>query len=93
MADAADILSDRREYLLGGLRELACERCGVCVLVKKNSVQHTSVQWSPAAVRGCAEFAATVADGRPTARVATCASLRDSIDRAALEGRLEVGPS
>jgi DNA-directed RNA polymerase subunit RPC12/RpoP len=90
MADA-DILSDRRGYLLGGLRELACDRCGVRVLVKKNSPQHTSVQWTSEAVRGCAEFATAAAGGRATALVATCASLRASIDRAAAEGHLEVG--
>jgi DNA-directed RNA polymerase subunit RPC12/RpoP len=83
-------MSDVREYLVGGLTELRCERCGVRVLVKKNSPQHTSIQWTADAVRGCAEFAARVADGERTALIASCRSLRASIDRAAAEGRVRV---
>ena len=69
------------------LREVACGRCGAAVLAAKFSMQHTSVQWSGAAMRACEEFAAA---SQPAALVPTCASLRDSIDRAVLEGRLEV---
>jgi hypothetical protein len=86
----ADTLTDQHQYLAGGLTELPCERCGVTVLVKKNSLQHTSIQWTTDAVRGCAEFAARVTAGEPTALIATCGSLRTSIDRAARQGRLEV---
>jgi hypothetical protein len=86
MADPAT-LADRRAYLHAGLRELACDRCGIRVLVKKNSPQHTSIQWSAESVRGCAEFADR---GEPTALIATCASLRDSVDKAVRDGRLEV---
>jgi hypothetical protein len=82
--------ADRRAYLEGGLENLACDDCGVQVRVKKISPQHTSVQWSTLAVRGCPEFAARTADGRPTALVATCAKLHDSIERAAREGRLDI---
>jgi hypothetical protein len=82
--------ADRRAYLEGGLEDLACDDCGVHVRVKKTSPQHTSVQWSTLAVRGCPEFAARAADGRPTALVATCAKLRDSIERATREGRLDI---
>ena len=35
-----------------------CGRCGAAVLAAKFSPQHTSVQWSAAAVRACAEFSA-----------------------------------
>jgi hypothetical protein len=59
------------------------------VLVAKFSQQHTSVQWTAAAVRSCAEFAAS---DRPSALVEGCASLRDSIDAAMGDGRLEVSP-
>jgi hypothetical protein len=86
----ADTVADVHEYLDGGLADLRCDRCGVTVRVKKHSPRHTSVQWSTDAVRGCAEFAARVAAGERTALIATCASLRTSIDRAAHEGRLEV---
>ncbi len=72
------------------LREVTCERCAAVVLVTKFSPEHTSVQWSTAAVRACQEFAARAASGEPTALIDTCASLRDSIDRAVREGRLEV---
>ena len=64
-----------------------CGRCGAGVLAAKFSPQHTSVQWSAAAVRECAEFS-----GRPSALVAGCGSLRDSIDAAVAAGRLEVSP-
>jgi len=80
---------DERE---AGLRPVGCARCGAVVQVAKFSWQHTSVQWSLAAVRACAEFSARAAAGEPSALVDTCASLRDSIDRAVLEGRLEVLP-
>jgi hypothetical protein len=67
-----------------------CGRCGTAVLAAKFSPQHTSVQWSAAAVRACAEFSAAAALGRPSALVEGCASLRDSIDAAVAAGRLEV---
>src|SRR5208337_1243871 len=68
---------DERHVALG---PVSCARCGAAVLVAKFSPQHTSVQWSAAAVRACAEFGALVAEGRPSALVEGCASLRDSID-------------
>lgn len=71
---------------------IACDRCAAVVLVTKFSPQHTSVQWSPTSVRACAEFAARSAAGEQTARIDSCASLRDCIDRATGEGRLEVTP-
>jgi len=67
-----------------------CGRCGAVVRAAKFSPQHTSVQWSAAAVRACAEFSAALALGRPSALVAGCGSLRDSIDAAVTAGRLEV---
>ena len=66
-----------------------CGRCGAGVLAAKFSPQHTSVQWTAAAVRACFEFSAS---GRPSALVQGCGSLRDSIDAAVLAGRLEVSP-
>jgi hypothetical protein len=81
--------ADERE---AGLCPVDCARCGAVVQVAKFSWQHTSVQWSLAAVRACAEFSARAAAGEQSALIDTCASLRDSIDRAVLEGRLEVSP-
>ncbi len=81
--------ADERE---AGFRPVECERCGAVALVAKFSPQHTSVQWSLESVRACAEFSARAAAGERTALIDGCASLRDSIDRAVLDGRLEISP-
>jgi hypothetical protein len=81
--------ADQRLYLEDGLRQLSCRGCGALVRVKKTSPQHTSIQWSTQAVRECAEFAARVALGETTALVDGCATLRETIERAVREGRLE----
>jgi hypothetical protein len=62
------------------------------VEVAKFSVQHTSVQWTAEAVLTCAEFSASVAACGSSALIATCASLRASIDPAVTDGRVEVRP-
>ena len=80
--------ADRRAHLEGGLVAVTCGHCGAGVRVKKSSPQQTSVQWNRRAVRECAEFAEKVAAGGSTALIATCAKLRDSIERAASDGRL-----
>jgi len=75
------------------LSPVECGRCGAAVLAAKFSPQHTSVQWTAAAVRACAEFGVLASlEGRPSALVAGCGSLRDSIDAAVAAGRLEVTP-
>ena len=74
--------SDERH---AGMRSVACDRCGAVVRVAKFSPQHTSVQWTSDATAACAEFAVR----KPTPPRA-CASLRESIERAVREGRLEV---
>lgn len=71
---------------------MECGRCGAQVLAAKFSPQHTSVQWTEAAVEACAEFSVATALGRPSALVEGCGSLRDSIDAAVKDGRLEVSP-
>ena len=73
-------------------RQVACDRCGAMVLAAKFSPRHTSVQWTRAATAACAEFSARVAAGERSALIDTCASLRDSIGRAALAGRLGGSP-
>jgi hypothetical protein len=83
------MLADERDAALGLVE---CARCGAAVLVAKFSPQHTSVQWSAAGVQACAEFFALAAEGRPSALVEGCASLRSSIDAAVTSGRLEVRP-
>jgi hypothetical protein len=73
-------------------REVECARCGAIVEVAKFSPQQTSVQWTEQAVLRCAEFSAQVAADQPSALIATCASLRASIDAALADGRLAVLP-
>ncbi|MGA8459539.1 MAG: hypothetical protein WB800_29355 [Streptosporangiaceae bacterium] len=81
--------ADERE---AGFQPVECERCGATALVAKFSPQHTSVQWSFESVHACAEFSARAAAGEQTALIDTCSSLRDSIDRAVRDGRLEILP-
>jgi hypothetical protein len=75
-------MSERTEYLDGGLAEVTCASCGVTVRAKKNSPMHTSVQWSRHAVDGCLEFAERRALGEPTALIPGCGRLQLSINRA-----------
>ncbi len=82
----------RQDERHAAFRRIECERCMAAVLVVKFSRQHTSIQWSPASVRACAEFSARAAAGEQSALIDTCASLRESIDRAVSAGRLEVSP-
>ena len=88
-AEHTPVRADERE---AGFRPVECERCGAEALVAKFSPQHTSVQWSLASARACAEFSARAAAGEQTALIDTCTSMRYSIDRAVLQGRLEVSP-
>jgi hypothetical protein len=69
-----------------------CARCGATADVVKFSPQHTSVQWTGAAVRRCAEFRARAAEGARSALIEGCAALRESIDLAVASGRLAVSP-
>jgi hypothetical protein len=81
-----------RDERVASFCAVECGRCGAQVLAAKFSPQHTSVQWTEAAVRMCAEFMAFESLGQTSARVAGCGSLRDSIDAAVRDGRLEVAP-
>ncbi|MEV6600007.1 hypothetical protein AB0M36_24590 [Actinoplanes sp. NPDC051346] len=86
----SDTLAERREYLEEGLSDIGCARCGALVRAGKRSPQQTSVQWTVRAANACAALATAHAAGRPAALVPTCPDLRDTIDRAVREGRLEV---
>jgi hypothetical protein len=83
---SADTLSDRQEFLSSGLRPVECTACGTCVLVKKNSQHHMSIQWQTS-TEGCVEFAA---NGGPSALLDTCSKLRSTIDALVAEGLIEV---
>lgn len=84
-----ETLADQRLYLEDGLRPLACRGCGALVRVRKSSPQQTSIQWTARAVRECAEFTARVALGETTALVDGCTTLRETIETAVRDGRLE----
>ncbi|CAM3202909.1 hypothetical protein RHDE110596_22140 [Prescottella defluvii] len=78
---------DLQTYLEDGLHEVECRACGTCVLVRKNSYKHTSIQWQGNPAEACPEF--TDAGGRTGSRQ-TCPRLLSSINHAVLEGILEV---
>jgi hypothetical protein len=77
---AAATAADRREYLEQGLRELDCLHCAGRVLVKKNSLAHTSIEWTADAMHSCDAFTAH----------AGCPQLLRSIEHAITAGRLQV---
>lgn len=76
---AADTAADRRLYLEIGLTPVHCTTCGVEVGVKKNSRQHTSVQWSADAMAGCTGYAHL-----------GCPRLKESIEAAVVAGELMI---
>ncbi|HKC26577.1 MAG TPA: hypothetical protein VKB75_01070 [Jatrophihabitans sp.] len=80
---------DRRLYLEIGLTAVACRRCAVEALVKKNSAKHTSVQWTASGVAACPEIAAARA-ADPGALVLGCAQLAASIEAAVAAGAVVV---
>jgi hypothetical protein len=83
---AAKTEADRRSFLADGLRPVECTTCGTCVLVKKSSKHHTSIQWQTS-TDSCPEFAS---QSKPTALLDTCSKLRASIESLVAEGLLEV---
>ncbi|WP_158882858.1 hypothetical protein [Amycolatopsis anabasis] len=82
--------TELQEFLSGGLRPHTCRACGTCVLVKKNSWKHTSIQWTTDASASCPVFAERAADGANTALLDTCERLSESISDAVRAGELEV---
>jgi hypothetical protein len=82
---------DQRLYTEARLVEVACLDCLAKVRVKKNSEQHTAIQWTAESLSQCAEFsrAASQPEGRPIR--AACSRLRSSIDQAVRDGTIEIG--
>ncbi|GAA4490227.1 hypothetical protein GCM10023094_53110 [Rhodococcus olei] len=78
---------DLHTYLEDGLQEVECRACGTCVLVRKNSYKHTSIQWQADPASACPEF--TRSGGR-TGSPQTCPRLLASINHAVMEGIIEV---
>lgn len=83
--------ADQELYLRARMVEVSCEACGVVVGVKKNSDQHTSIQWGQGGVGACPAFAELSA--RPGGRAAyvPCPRLTASIETAVEAGRIEIG--
>lgn len=85
---------DRDHYLRGGLRPIECRACHACVLVKKTSASHTSVQWNDDARERCIGLTSPTAptpddQNRPLlpgAMMPTCPRLSASIDHGVAEG-------
>ena len=69
------------------MQPLACRLCGNQVLVKKNSLAHTAVQWTEAT--RCTEFA-LAPDLTTRAMRPTCSAMRASIETAVVAGHIEV---
>ncbi|GAA1224971.1 hypothetical protein GCM10009676_03380 [Prauserella halophila] len=82
----AQTRADREEFLTAGLVPVDCHACATTVLVKKNSPEHTSIQWITDAATSCPVLAERVAHGTPAARAGTCERLRESITAADRDG-------
>lgn len=67
------------------MHPVSCRVCGSCVLVKKNTLAHTLVQWTSDTER-CAELSR---HGEP-GTVPTCSRLRDSIEADVRSGLVPV---
>lgn len=87
----AETLEDQRLYTRARLVDVECLDCLARVGVKKNSEQHTSIQWSEPAFALCQEFAkmSSAPGGR---RVhAACPRLAASIESAVRDGAIPIG--
>lgn len=82
---------DRQRYLSARMTEVACLDCLARVQVKKNSEQHTSIQWEPGALEHCHEFRRASSQPEGRALHDTCPRLRSSIDQAVRDGAIEIG--
>jgi hypothetical protein len=89
-ARQAETAADKRLYVEAGLAPVECIECGNRVLVRKNSVKHTSVQWSTDST-GCPEIAAQVSAGAHSGQILGCSMLKNSIDCAVRHGGLVIG--
>jgi hypothetical protein len=88
--DPIGTLADEHEYLTTGLVPVACAACLTEVLVRKASPVQTSIQYRTSPAESCPEFAARVASGELSARIDTCARLREAIERAVATGAVAV---
>jgi hypothetical protein len=80
---------DKTNYLDGEMHPVECQTCGIRVLVRKNSFQHTSIQWTNDPATSCPTYAEPSPIAARTLRP-TCPRLKASIEHAVLEGLLHV---
>lgn len=83
----AQTVLDKENYLDSRLAPVECRTCGTCVLVRKNSVKHTSVQWTSRPSETCPVFE----ESGNSATQDSCPRMQDSIEHAVMEGILETG--
>lgn len=75
------------------MQPLRCSECRAQVLVRKNSWEHTEVQWNAQARSLCHEFgsaSASASGRRPGAPVLSCSAMEADLTRAAAEGLIDV---
>lgn len=84
----AQTIADKANYM-DEMSPVECRTCGTCVLVRKNSFQHTSIQWTSDPADSCPHYAEASSIASRTARP-TCPRLKASIEHAVLEGLLHV---
>lgn len=90
-AIAAQTAIDKINYLDSDQHEVRCRACGTCVLVRKNSYKHTSLQWQEDPDAVCPTFRdQAAAVGRSISPREGCPNLRESITEAVLEGAIPV---
>jgi hypothetical protein len=71
------------------MQPVSCNRCGVGVLVRKNSLAHTLVQWTTRTDQ-CSDLSDRTEPGESRALTATCHDLRDSIEKAVRNREIDV---
>ena len=86
----AQTVEDKQEYLDSGMQEVDCKTCGACVLVRKNTYKHTSIQWTSDPARRCHTFKDAIASGQKSALKDGCPMLHESIADAVRDGTITV---
>ncbi|HMT49433.1 hypothetical protein [Dietzia sp. UBA5065] len=77
---------DRETYTRSGFQPVECRTCGTCASVRKNSVKHTSIQWTEGADRACPVLTEWRGGGERPKGEDTCPRMLASIRYAYAEG-------
>ncbi|WP_068268986.1 hypothetical protein [Aldersonia kunmingensis] len=84
----AQTVADKANFM-DEMTPVECRTCHIGVLVRKNSFQHTSIQWISEPSDSCPHYADASSTASRTARP-TCPRLKASIEHAVLEGYLHI---